>query len=338
MRGLPVKVTPSAPADGLSTYPLTPAHSPLIAVLGPTGSGKSDLAVTLAEELNGEIVNFDSVQVCRGLDIGSAKPPLSARKGIPHHLIDCVDPNEGLTAGAYARMAGPILEEIHHRGSIPVLVGGTGFYLRAVLDGLSPAPVGNQSLRERLGSLARRRPGALHRYLARRDPLSGQRIHPNDHQKLIRAIELGLLSNRPASETQRLPRQRLHGLEAFKIGLRPDRTSLYKRLNDRTAQMFRGGLLEETEALLNSGVSRESKGMQSLGYRQAVKVLLDGMGLDEAIAECQTKTRQYAKRQMTWFRKESNVVWLSGFGYEPEIQRAALSRVQIFLVESTPCV
>jgi tRNA dimethylallyltransferase len=289
----------------------------------------------LAEELDGEIVNFDSVQVCRSLDVGSAKLPPSARRGIPHHLIDSADPNQGLTAGAYARLARPVLEDIRYHGHIPLLVGGTGFYLRALLIGLSPAPAGNLAVRERLAVLARRRPAALHRYLARRDPPSGRRIHPNDHQKLIRAIELALLSNRPASETQSLPRQVLRGFAPLKIGLSPDRAALYKHLNDRTAQMFRCGLLEETEALLKSGVSSESKAMQSLGYRQAVKVLRNGMSVDEAIAECQTKTRQYAKRQMTWFRREPGIVWLSGFGDEPEIQSAALSQVQIFLAEST---
>lgn len=312
---------------------MNPANSPLIAILGPTGSGKSNLALVLAEELHGEIVNFDSVQVCRGLDIGSAKLPQSARRGIPHHLMDCADPNHGLTAGAYSSLARAVLEDIRYRNLVPVLVGGTGFYLRALLAGLSPAPGRNPAVRARLGALARRRPGALHRYLARRDPASAQRIHPNDHQKLIRAVELLLLCNRRASETQGLPRQMLHGFMALKIGLNPDRGSLYTHLNDRTAQMFRGGLLNETETLLKSGVSRDSKAMQSLGYRQAVKVVRNGMKVDDAITECQTKTRQYAKRQMTWFRREPGVVWLSGLGHEPEIQNAALLRARRFLTE-----
>ncbi len=288
----------------------------------------------LAEELHGEIVNFDSVQVCRGLDIGSAKLPQPARRGIPHHLIDCVEPDKGLTAGAYARMTRPILEEISYRGLIPVLVGGTGFYLRALLNGLSPAPAANHKLRDRLAAIARRRPAALHRYLALRDPVSAQRIHSNDHQKLIRAIELGLLSDRTASETQSLPREMLRGFVSLKIGLSPDRASLYSHLNSRAAQMFRTGLLEETEALLKSGACRESKAMQSLGYLQAVKVLRNELSVDEAIAECQTKTRQYAKRQMTWFRREPGVFWLSGFGHEPEIQSAALLRAREFLNQS----
>jgi tRNA dimethylallyltransferase len=316
---------------------LTPSHSPLIAILGPTGSGKSDLALMLSEKLPGEIVNFDSVQVCRGLDIGSAKPPLAARTQIPHHLIDCADPNQGLTAGAYSRLAQSVVEDIRDRGLIPVLVGGTGFYLRALLTGLPPAPTGNQAIRERLGALSKRRPAALYRYLAFCDPPSARRIHPNDHQKLIRAVELALLSKRPASATLSLPRQLLNGFTPLKLGLRPDRPSLYTHLNHRTAQMFRCGLLEETEALLNSGLSPESKAMQSLGYRQAVKVLRNAISVEAAIVECQTKTRQYAKRQMTWFRKEPGVVWFNGFGHDSEIQLAAWARTQQFLTECTSC-
>lgn len=313
---------------------MTPSHSPLIAILGPTGSGKSDLALMLAEKLPGEIVNFDSVQVCRGLDIGSAKAPLSARARIPHHLIDCVDPYQGLTAGAYSRLAQSIVEDIRDRGLIPVLVGGTGFYLRALLTGLPPAPTGNQAVRQRLGAISKRRPAAFHRYLSRCDPSSAKRIHPNDHQKLIRAVELALLSRRPASATLSLPRQALHGFTPLKLGLSPDRASLYARLNHRTAEMFRRGLLEETQALLNSGVSPESKAMQSLGYRQAVKVLQHRISVEEAIVDCQTKTRQYAKRQMTWFRKEPGVVWFNGFGHDSKIQLAVWMRTEQFLTES----
>ena len=289
--------------------------------------------MTLAEKLPAEIVNFDSVQLCRGLDIGSAKPPLSARNRVPHHLIDCVDPNQGLTAGAYSVLAHSVVEDIRGRGRVPVLVGGTGFYLRALLSGLPPAPIGNQAIRERLGRLSKRRPAALHRYLARYDPPSASRIHPNDHQKLIRAVELVLLSKRPASATLSLPRQMLRGFTILKLGLSPDRASLYTCLNLRTAQMFRSGLLEEAEALLNSGVSPDSKAMQSLGYQQAVKVLRNRISLEAAIDESQTKTRQYAKRQMTWFHKEPDVIWFNGFGHNPEIQLAAWMRIQQFLTE-----
>jgi tRNA dimethylallyltransferase len=312
-------------------------HLPLIVILGPTGSGKSDLAFMLAEKLSGEIVNFDSVQVCRGLDIGSAKQPLSVRERIPHHLVDCVNPNQGLTAGAYSRLAHAVLENIRDRCLVPILVGGTGFYLRALLAGLPPAPAGDKVIRERLGALSKRRPAVLHRYLALYDPPSGRRIHPNDHQKLIRAVELVLLSRRPPSATLSLPRQMLHGFTPLKLGLNPHRALLYTHLNHRTVQMFQGGLLEETEALLKSGVSPESKAMQSLGYRQAVDVLRKRISVEAAVVECQTKTRQYAKRQMTWFRKEPGVIWFNGFGHDSEIQLAAWTRAKQFLTESVSC-
>ncbi len=305
--------------------------SPLIAVLGPTGSGKSHLALALSQEFNGEIVNFDSVQVHRGLDIGSAKLSQAERRGVPHHLIDVITPTEQLTAGAYARLARPVLEQIRQRGSLPILAGGTGLYLRALLEGLSPAPERNELFRARLSALAARRPATLHRYLAHRDPTSAGQIHPNDHQKLIRAIELIRLGGEPASAIQSQPREPLQGFAVLKIGLSPDREQLYAHVSRRTSHMFEGGLLEETNALLETGVPPESKALQSLGYRQAIGVLREGMPVGEAILECQTKTRQYAKRQFTWFRAERGVLWLAGFGSDPGIQAAALSQARQFL-------
>ena len=311
----------------LSAESLESTLSPLFAVLGQTGSGKSHLALTLAGELRGEIVNFDSVQVHRGLDIGSAKLSQSERRWVPHHLIDVVTPTEELTAGAYARLARPVLKQIRQRGSLPILVGGTGLYLRALLEGLSPAPQRDDRLRARLRSLATRRPAVLHRYLAYRDLASAGRIHPNDHQKLIRAIELAGFAIQSHS------REPLQGFAVLKIGLSPDRGELYDRLNRRTAQMFQNGLLEETNALLEAGISRQCKALQSLGYRQAIRVLREGMPLEEAIRECQTKTRQYAKRQLTWFRAEPGVRWLAGFGTDPGIQNAALFEARQFLTK-----
>jgi tRNA dimethylallyltransferase len=303
--------------------------SPLIAVLGPTGSGKSELALALAGQLKGEIVNFDSVQVCRGLDIGSAKLSPAERKNIPHHLIDVADPNVGLTAGAYATLGQDAAVEITRRGFVPIFVGGTGFYLRALLDGLSPAPPANPYLRTRLAELARRRPLALFRYLSRMDPATAERIHPNDHQKLIRAIEL---ARQAEPVPPRLPRRSLPGFVFSKIGLDPDRSALRSRIDARVRRMFKSGLLEETKALIANGVSPRSKALQSIGYRQAVSVLEEGAGLEDAIRDCQTKTRQYAKRQMTWFRREEGVCWLQGFGEDPEIQKIALARCQEFVI------
>lgn len=293
--------------------------------MGPTGSGKSALALALAEALGGEIVNYDSVQLYRGLDIGSAKLPAAARRGIPHHLLDIADPHTDLTAGTYADLARPVLAGIANREQVPILVGGTGFYLRALLDGLSPAPTRDIQLRTRLAALRDRRPATLHRFLRRFDSVAAARIHPNDYQKLIRAIELTLVARQPASATQNYPRQPLKGFSVRKLGLAPDRRLLYTHLDARTECMFRTGLLEETRALLSGGASPDIKALQSLGYRQAVRFLLGSLPLADAIRECQTKTRQYAKRQLTWFRAEPDIEWLYGFGTDPAIIAQAVS-------------
>lgn len=278
----------------------------------------------LADELDGEVVNCDSIQVYRGLDIGSAKLPVEGRTGIPHHLIDLIEPDEELTAGAYSRLARRTLDDIRKRAKVPIVAGGTGFYLRALLDGLSPAPGRNEDLRKRLVDLSRRRSGALHRFLRVRDPGSAARIHSNDHQKLVRAIELSLTGGRPASEIQSRPRDPLCGFVVLKLGLQPARTELYRKLDERSEAMFYSGLLEETRALLASGRSPDCKALQSLGYKQAVQVLKGDLTREAGIREAQTKTRQYAKRQMTWFRTEASVHWLRGFGKDVHIRSEAL--------------
>ncbi|HEX3683981.1 MAG TPA: tRNA (adenosine(37)-N6)-dimethylallyltransferase MiaA [Bryobacteraceae bacterium] len=304
---------------------------PLVAVLGPTGAGKSELALFLAEAFEGEILNCDSIQVYRGLDVGSAKLPLAARRSIPHHLIDIASVDCELTAGEYARRARQVLAEIRGRQRLPIVAGGTGFYLRALLDGLSPAPRRDEPLRTRLRALAERRPGVLHRFLRIHDPTAALRIHPNDRQKLIRAIELTLLAGQPATGVQSVARDRLQGFAVLKLGLAPDRALLRERLNTRSAALFRSGLLEETQTLLEAGFSPEAKPLQALGYKQALQILSGQVTLEQAIRECQTKTRQYAKRQMTWFRHEPDVVWLSGFGWNPVVQQQALDRVRALL-------
>lgn len=304
---------------------------PLVVVLGPTGAGKSDLALRLAQEFNGEIVNCDSIQVYRGLDVGSAKLPVAERLGIPHHILDVFDPREELTAGAYARRARQVLEEIAMRAVLPIVTGGTGFYLRALLDGLSPAPPRDEAIRRRLQVVAKRRPAALFRYLRRFDPRAAERIHQNDCQKLIRAIELTMRAGRPASSVQAGARDALRGYRILKLGLAPDRAALYEVLNRRSAAMFRNGLLEETNALLAAGVLPESKALASLGYKQAVRVLTGGMSVEAAIKELQARTRQYAKRQFTWFRKEPDVEWLQGFGSSPETAARAAAALRRFL-------
>jgi tRNA dimethylallyltransferase len=302
-----------------------------VVLLGPTGSGKSDLSLFLAQTFEGEIVSCDSIQVYRGLDVGSAKVPFPARQGIPHHLVDVANIDEELTAGAYARLARPVLGQIRDCRRLPIVVGGTGLYLRALLDGLSPAPERNEEIRRRLRSLALRRPGALSRVLRKCDPEAAERIHPNDHQKLIRAIEMVAAAGRAATETQNLPRQALAGFSILKLGLDPARRELYEHLNERTVRMFAEGLLDETKSLLDKQCPVETKALQSLGYKQALQVLLGASTLAEAIDECQTRTRQYAKRQMTWFRRERDVLWLRGFGTDDDIRRHAAEAVQQLL-------
>lgn len=305
--------------------------SPLVIVLGPTGSGKSELGLALSDAFNGEIINCDSVQVYRDLHIGSAKLPVEIRRGIPHHLVDILSLDQELTAAAYSCLARGVIEALRVQQKLPVVVGGTGFYLKALLDGLSPAPSRDERLRERLGDIAVRRPCALHRFLRSRDPEAAQRIHPNDHQKLIRAIELTLLTGLPATKTQSLPRDSLRGFNVLKLGLAPRKTLLHERINQRSVQMFENGILAETKAVLDAGFSPATKPLQSLGYKQAVNVITNRMEIGQAIQECQAKTRQYAKRQITWFHREVDVNWLRGFGHEDHIQQQALEITYKFL-------
>jgi tRNA dimethylallyltransferase len=305
---------------------------PLTAVLGPTGSGKSALGLALATEFAGEIVNCDSVQVHSGLDIGSAKTPVDERRAIPHHMLDVVPPEGELTAGAYARAARVVLDSLRERGKLAILVGGTGFYARALLDGLSPAPERDPDLRSRLASLETRQPGALYRFLTRYDPVAAGRIHRNDLQKLIRAVEMTMSARQAASEIQSRQRTALIGFRVLKLGLAPRREDLRRQIDARVKEMFASGLIEETGALLKAGCPPCAKALQSLGYRQAVKLLSGEATAAEAIAECQLKTRQYAKRQMTWFRRDAGIHWLSGFGTDMSVQRDAIELARRWLL------
>ncbi len=307
------------------------ANLSLIAVVGPTGSGKSQLALRLAEVFQGQIVGCDSIQVYRALDVGSAKLTHAERRGVPHYLIDIIDPDQELTAGEYARLARPIIRKIQESGFLPIVAGGTGLYLRALLDGLSPAPARDSNLRARLSRIAAGRPSALHQLLSRRDPQAGKRIHPNDYQKLIRALELSMVTGQPASDVQSLPRDAFREARVLKLGLAPDRSVLRDHLDARVKRMFQDGLLEEVERLFQRQYSPELKPLQSLGYKQAVEVVKGRKALDEAVRECQARTRQYAKRQMTWFRGQSGVEWLTGFGTEDQVQENAIAAVGNFL-------
>jgi tRNA dimethylallyltransferase len=293
-------------------------------VLGPTGSGKSELAIHIAHRIGGEIVNYDSLQVYRGFDIGTAKVPESARRGVPHHLLDVIEPTEHFTAGDYARLARASLREIAARRRIPVMVGGTGLYLRALLEGLSQGPSRDPAIRERLERRAEKRPLSLHRILSRLDPTAAARIHTNDRKKIIRALEVRLLQGRTISELFSQGRDPLTGFRPIKIGLNPPRELLNQSLDARTERIFKAGLLDEVRALIESGVSRDAKPFESIGYKQALLVLDGRLTIDKAVHSTQLETRQYAKRQVTWFRKEDAVHWLEGYGNDPDIQARAI--------------
>jgi tRNA dimethylallyltransferase len=310
---------------------LTTPLAPLVAVVGPTGSGKSDLGLYLARKLNGEVVGCDSVQVYVGADIGSAKLRPDQQEGILHHLIDIAAPTEKITAGDYARRARAAIAKIAGRGKLPIVVGGTGLYLKALLEGLSPAPPRNEKFRARLRAAAASRPNVLLRYLRRFDRDSALRIHPNDRQKLTRAVELCHVSKRPASAVQSTSRDALEGFRILQLGLNPERTLLYDKLNSRTAWMFSNGILDETRSLRKLG--RDAEILRSLGYSQSVRYLNMECSLDDAVAECQVKTRNYAKRQLTWFRAIPDIKWINEFGSSDKAKHMALDIASTFLVE-----
>jgi len=303
------------------------APSFLIAVLGPTGSGKSSLALDLAEAFGGEIVNCDSLQVYRYFDIGTAKVPMEERRGIPHHLIDILTPDCLFTAGEFARRAREAIAGVAARGRLPILAGGTGFYARALLDGLFEGPSRDQPLRDRLSAREAKRPGSLHRLLARFDRATARRIHAHDVPKVTRALEVCLLTRRPASELFRAGRGALQGYRVLKIGLLPDRDQLYERLDRRCRAMFEGGLVEEVRQILALGYPPTSKPFESHGYKQTLQLIRGELSPRDAVFYAQRNTRQYAKRQITWFRRERDLVWLRGFGSEAELQEKALERV-----------
>jgi tRNA dimethylallyltransferase len=297
---------------------------PLVAVVGPTASGKSALAAWLAEQLGGEVVACDSTQLYRGFDIGTAKPSASERRGIPHHLIDVLGPRETATAGRYRQLALSVLESFRRRKKLPVFTVGTGLYLRVLLEGLAEVPQRSEELRARLRASAEEHPPEhLHRVLKRLDSETASKIAPADEQKLIRAIEVCLLARKPISELQREGRVPLEGWRVFKIGLNPSREELNERIHSRTGAMLERGWLNEVQTLLASVTSEDAKPFDFIGYRELRAVLEGKISLAEAREAIQVTTRRYAKRQLTWFRKEQGVRWFSGFGDDPAIQSSA---------------
>jgi len=303
----------------------------VIAIAGPTGAGKSELALRVAEEFGGEVVNCDSLQIYRYFDIGTAKLTPDEMRGVPHHLIDILDPDQVFTAGEYARLGRAAMAAISSRGKLPVVAGGTGFYLRALFEGLFRGPARDEALRGRLAARERRRSGSLHRLLRRFDPAAAARIHPNDVPKVMRAVEVCLIASRPVTEMISEGRDQLEGFRTLKMGLAPDRDELYRRLDERCRRMFESGLVEEVRGILDRGFPMEAKPFESHGYRQAVQMLRGELNAKEALFYAQRNTRNYAKRQMTWFRKEPEMEWLKGFGDESHIQERALARVREFL-------
>ncbi len=305
----------------------------LLVLLGPTGSGKTALSLALAERFGGEIVNCDSVAMYREFEIGTAKPTLEERKRVPHHLFDVVDATGYITAGEYARRARQVVRELSARKRLPIVVGGTGLYLRALLDGLFPGPGRSEALRERLRERAAGRgSNYLHRILVRLDRAAAEKIHANDMPKLIRAIEVCLTSRDKGSRQkmsellQQQGRDPLRGFRILRLGLDPERAALYERINQRARRMFDAGLVEETQALVQK-YGADARPLASLGYKQAAQFLRGELGREQAIVAAQQAHRNYAKRQMTWFRREPEVNWLRGFGDDGEIQQRAIALV-----------
>jgi tRNA dimethylallyltransferase len=305
---------------------MIPAQSllPLVAIVGPTASGKSGLGVWLAEQFGGEVLACDSTQLYRGFDIGTAKPSQADRRGITHHLIDALTPQQEATAGGYRQMALGVLEDLRQRQRLPILTVGTGLYLRALLEGLADVPQRSEELRERLRADAEDHgPGYLHRLLKRLDQEAANRIAPQDEQKLIRAIEVCILARKPLSEVHRAGRQPLEGWRPLKIGLMPPREALNERIHARTDTMLANGWLEEVRGLMAGGLPEHAKPFDFIGYRELREVLRCDKKLEDARAAIQQSTRQYAKRQLTWFRKDPTVRWFSGFGDDAQMQQDA---------------
>lgn len=309
---------------------------PLVVLVGPTASGKTSLALHLAEQFNGEIVSCDSVAVYREMEIGTAKPSLEERAFIPHHMIDIAWPDEACTAGDYSRQAREALAGITERGHLPIVAGGTGLYLRALLDGLFPSPPTHPGRREVLRRRAETHGAAyLHRLLIRLDPAAAAAIHANDVSKVVRAIEVSLAAKQPLTEQWQKGRDALTGYHILRLGLEPPRPLLYERINRRAAEMFDRGLIEETERLIER-YGRDCRPLTSLGYAEASAVIRNELTREQAVVQAQQGHRNYAKRQATWFRRDAEINWLKGFGNQEDISGQAHEMVSLHLNNEAP--
>src|SRR6266540_2359997 len=309
---------------------------PLIAVLGPTATGKSALALALAERHGGEIINCDSTAVFRGFDIGTDKIAVEDRRGIPHHLIDIADPTEEYTAAQFARDAAAVIRVIHARGHVPILAGGTGFYYRALTRGLFPGPGRDAALRQRLESIADRRDVTfLHRMLRRVDPESAVRIQPRDLKRLVRALEVFFLTGRPLTMHFAETRSRIPDVDVMAFALRLPAARISERVTRRVDEQFRRGLLDEIRTLLDRGISETARPFGGLVYRQALEQLHGARDEASTRALIAQENRRYARRQLIWFRKEPNLSWLDGPGESPATIAAALSAIDERLQERT---
>lgn len=283
----------------------------LVIVQGPTASGKSALALELAERIGGEIVNADSMQVYRGMDIGTAKPSQEERRRVPHHLYDIVDPKVNFTAADFREHASRAIADIERRGKRVILVGGTGLYIRILTQGLVASPGGDDNIRRELEDQAHGEGlESLHRRLAAVDPVAAARLHPNDGVRIVRALEVFLLTGRPLSVFQEAHRFADEPYRCLKLGITVERELLYRRVEERVDRMIAEGLVEEVRGLLSAGYPATLKAMGSIGYREICAYLAGEFSLDEAVRLIKQNTRQYAKRQMTWFRRDSEIIWV----------------------------
>ena len=294
---------------------------PLVIVCGPTASGKTALVSELADQFDIEVISADSCQVYRGLDIGSAKATPEERALVPHHLIDVVDPDQDFSVGDFVGLAREAILDIRSRGKVPVVAGGTGLYIRALTEGLLQAPVCDPSLRTELLALeSSAGEGSLYEELERVDPVLARRLPPGDLVRIVRGLEVYRLSGKRLSEWQAEHAFGERPYRTLSIGISPERSLLYERINARVEQMMEAGLVEEVRSLLEQGYSRELKSLQTIGYREIIGHLYDNVDVDETIALIQRNSRRYAKRQLTWFRADKSIIWVDSWRESARIQ------------------